>query len=130
MSIKRIFFFIIFNSRERWRELHVEDERERCNKTHTLEDGQAKDRRLSRVEVVSYSRRGWTTEMKARASRGVREKRIIRGCSGLNLRSHRLSPRIALPAVANLREKLSRWNANLTRSRKLKRIVHRACDVL
>lgn len=91
---------------------------------------QAKDRRLSRV--VSYSRRDRvsSTEMKARASRSVREKRIIRGCSELNLRSRRVSPRAALPADANLREKLSRWNANLTRSRKLKRIVaHRADNV-
>lgn len=51
--------------------------------------------------------------MKARARRGVREKRIIRGCSGLNPRLRRLLPRAALPAAANLREKLSRWNANL-----------------
>jgi len=36
----------------------------------------------------------------------------------------------AAPAGANLREKLSRWNASLTRPRKLKRIVaHRAPSV-
>jgi len=46
-----------------------------------------KSRRLSGVQVVCYSRWGEVAlvskaEMKARASGGVREKRIIRGCSG------------------------------------------------
>jgi len=91
-----------------------------------------KDWRLSGVQVVCYSRRDCPRQHDRNEStceaEACEKSELSGGCSGLNPRPLRISARVA-PAGANLREKLSRWNASLTRSRKLKRIAHCACDV-
>lgn len=93
-----------------------------------------KGRRLSGVQVVCYSRRGCPRRHGGNEStceaEACEKSELSGDARDLTLGRPRLSQLAPAPAGANLREKLSRWNASLTRSQKLKRIVaHRAPDV-